>query len=40
MIELIIENKSDELISVNLDKLFFSDKERDAHLSCNIKFKL
>ena len=36
MIELIIENKSDELISVNLDKLFFSDKERDAHLSCNI----
>ena len=36
MIELIIENKSDELISVSLDKLFFSDKERDAHLSCNI----
>ena len=36
MIELIIENKSDEFISVNLDKLFFSDKERDAHLSCNI----
>ena len=36
MIELIIENKSDELISVNLDKLFFSDKERDTHLSCNI----
>ena len=36
MIELIIANKSDELISVSLDKLFFSDKERDAHLSCNI----
>ena len=36
MIELIIENKSDELVSVSLDKLFFSDKERDAHLSCNI----
>ena len=36
MIELIIENKSDELISMSLDKLFFSDKERDAHLSCNI----
>lgn len=36
MIELIIENKSDKLISVSLDKLFFSDKERDAHLLCNI----
>jgi len=36
MIELIIENKSDELISVTLDKLLFSDKERDARLSCNI----
>ena len=36
MIELTIENKSDELISVTLDKLFFSNKERDARLSCNI----
>ena len=24
------------LLNKNLDKLFFSDKERDAHLSCNI----
>jgi len=39
VIELIIENKSNELISVSLDKLFFSDKERKARLSCDISPK-
>lgn len=39
IIELIIENKSDELISVSVDKLFFTDKEREARLSCNINPK-
>ena len=38
-IELIIENKSDKLVSVSLDKLFFSDKEKEARLLCNINPK-
>ncbi|MEG2789812.1 MAG: hypothetical protein RR942_18560 [Romboutsia sp.] len=39
MIELTIENKSDELISISLDKLFFTSEEREARLSCNINPK-
>ena len=39
VIELILENKSDKTISVSLDKLLFSGKEREARISCEIPAK-
>lgn len=36
VIELILENKSNKLVSISLDKLFFSGIEIEALISCDI----
>ena len=36
VIELILENKSNSSASISLDKLFFSDIETEALISCDI----